>query len=502
MGPMERSVGEDCHLNVNFVRSAEALREDDDCLMHQLERFWAAEHSGVIPESKISMSVEDKEVLAIMKQSLKLKDGHYQIALPWKQYPPFLPYNRFMAERRLQTLKKRFLLDSELLGNYKATIEQYLSKGHARRVPLNEINVEDKLLWYLPHHPVLKKTGKTRVVFDCAAKHMGTSLNDQLLTGPDLTNSIVGVLMRFREEQVALSADIECMFHDRDAFRFLWWPEGDLTQQPIDHRMEVHLFGATLSPSCSSFALKRTAEDNKDEFSENVVRTVKRNFYVNDCLKSAKSIEDAVEIVDRLREILSKGGFRLTKWSCNRSEVLDTIPQAEKAQSVVDLDLGKDKLPMQRTLGLHWDMESDKFMFKVALKDRPNTRRGILSLTSSVYDPLGFVVPVVLPAKKLLQDLCREKRGWDDPISDGHGKTWEKWKSQLAKLSMITVDRSVRPAGFGDLKTAELHNFVDTSQVAYGAVSYLRLVDVEERVHWAFLIGKSRLASLRPMTMN
>ena len=285
----------------------------------------------MIPESKISMSVEDKEALAIMEQSVKLKDGHYQIALPWKQYPRFLPCNRFMAERKLQTLKKRFLLDSKLLGNYKATIEQYLSKGHARRVPLNEINVEDKPLWYLPHHPVLNKPGKTRVVFDYAAKHMGTSLNDQLLTGPDLTNSIVGVLMRFREEQVALSADIECMFHDRDAFRFLWWPDGDLTQQPIDHRMEVHLFGATLSPICSSFALKRTAEDNKDEFSENVVRTVKRNFYVDDCLKSAKSIEDAVEIVDRLREILSKGGFRLTKWSCNRSEVLDTIPQAEKA---------------------------------------------------------------------------------------------------------------------------------------------------------------------------
>ena len=88
--------------------------------------------------------------------------------------------------------------------------------------------------------------------------------------------------MRFREEQVALSADIECMFHqirvapdDRDAFRFLWWPNGDLTQQPIDHRMEVHLFGATSSLSCSSFALRRTAEDNKGEFSGAVVKTVK-----------------------------------------------------------------------------------------------------------------------------------------------------------------------------------------------------------------------------------
>ena len=155
MGPMDKSHGEDCHLNVNLVRSAEALKEHDDCLMHQLERFWAVENFGVLPEAKVSMSVEDKEALAIMEQSVKLEDGHYQIALPWKQCPPFLPYNRFMAERRLQALKNRFLQDGELLENYKTTMEQYLSEGHARKVPLKEINVRDKPLWYLPHHPVL-----------------------------------------------------------------------------------------------------------------------------------------------------------------------------------------------------------------------------------------------------------------------------------------------------------------------------------------------------------
>ena len=168
-------------------------------------------------------------------------------------------------------------------------MEEYLAKGHARRVPVEERYRDDKPLWYLPHHPVLNKPGKTRVVFDCAAKYKGTSLNDQLLTGPDLTNSIVGVLTRFREEQVALSADIECMFHqvrvspaDQDAFRFLWWPYGDLSQEPVDHRMEVHLFGATSSPSCSNFVLRRTAKDNEEEFSDEVVKTVKRNVYVDD----------------------------------------------------------------------------------------------------------------------------------------------------------------------------------------------------------------------------
>ena len=73
--------------------------------------------------------------------------------------------------------------------------------------------------------------------------------------------------------------------------------------------MEVHLFGATSSSSCSNFALRRTADDNKGEFTDEVVKTVKRNFYVDDCLKSVKSSENAVEVADQLRNILSKGGF-------------------------------------------------------------------------------------------------------------------------------------------------------------------------------------------------
>ena len=170
MGPMEKSDSQDCHLNVNCVRSAEVVREDNDCLMQQLERFWAVENFGGIPSCKFNMSLEDKTALAIMEQSVKLEDGHYQVALPWRQYPPFLPYNRSMAERTLQTLKNRLQQDGELFENYKAAMEQYLTKGHGKRVPSDEVHAQDKPIWYLPHHPVLNKPGKTRVVFDCAAK--------------------------------------------------------------------------------------------------------------------------------------------------------------------------------------------------------------------------------------------------------------------------------------------------------------------------------------------
>jgi len=368
IGPMEKTECKKSHFHVNFTRIVNV--KPDDVLMQQVERFWRTDNAGVIPDGKISMSVEDKRALAVMESTVKLVDGHYQLALPWREPAPKLPNNRIMAERRLELLKKRFLRDSELFEKYKATVGDYVTKGYAKRVPEDELAIDDKPLWYLPHHPVFhpNKPGKTRVVFDCAAKFGGTSLNDQLLSGPDLTNSIVGVLTRFRQEQVALAADVEAMFHqvrvspdDYDAFRFLWWPDNDLDQEPVDYRMEVHLFGATSSPACSSFALRRTAEDNIGEFGEDIVKTVKKNFYVDDCLKSVESSAQAINLATQLRELLSRGGFRLLKWFSNRPEVMETIPESERASSVLDLDLHKERLPVERTLGLRWDMQKDMF---------------------------------------------------------------------------------------------------------------------------------------------
>ena len=264
--------------------------------------------------------------------------------------------------------------------------------------------------------------------------------------------------------------------------------------------MEVHLFGATSSPSCSNFALRKTAGDNIDEFPEDIIKTVERNFYVDDCLKSFKSSEQAVSLVNDLCDLHAKGGFRLTTWQYNRPEVLQSIPKDERAQSVLNLDFFKDTLPIQRALGLKWDMESGKFIFDGVLKDKPTTRRGILSLISSLDDPLGFLAPVVLPAKKLLQDLCRKKLGWDDPIGDVERERWENWKEKLPSLAGITVNRC--PINFEELKYSELHNFADVSQFAYAGVSYLRMVDSKDKIHCPFLMGKSRLVHLKPMTVS
>ena len=162
--------------------------------------------------------------------------------------------------------------------------------------------------------------------------------------------------------QVRVSPD------DYDAFRFLWWPDNDLDQEPVDYRMEVHLFGTTSSPAYSNFALRKVAEDNIGEFDKEVVKTVKKNFYVDDCLKSVESSAQAVNLAAQLRDLLSRGGFRLLKWFSSRPEVMETIPESERASSVLDLDLDKGRLPVERTLGLRWEMQKDMFIFDAALK--------------------------------------------------------------------------------------------------------------------------------------
>lgn len=167
------------------------------------------------------------------------------------------------------------------------------------------------------YHP---KKKKIRVVFDCNATFQDVSLNGQLMQGPNLTNTLIGALMRFCEEPIAMMADIESMFYQvrvpetaADLLRFLCWPAGDLSAPVKEYRMVVHLFGATSSPSVASYALRRTAEDRRGTAAPEAVETVLRNFYVDDCLKSVATEEEAVVLVKSLRDLCAEGGFILTK---------------------------------------------------------------------------------------------------------------------------------------------------------------------------------------------
>jgi len=135
------------------------------------------------------------------------------------------------------------------------------------------------------------------------------------------------------------------------------------------------------------------------------------------------------------------------------------------------------------------------------MKDRPLTRRGILSTVSSIYDPLGLVAPFLLRGKRILQLLCKEGLDWDEPIPDDLRSEWEMWRSELPLLEQMKIQRCFEPHDFKDRKTVELHHFADASTEGYGQCSYLRLVDTSDRVHCSLVFGKARVAPLKPVTI-
>ena len=317
-----------------------------------------------------------------MESSITHEDGHYKIALAWRDEATVLPNNMVLANARLRQLKRKLCQDPMLHQKYTESVQDYIAKGYAKKV--NDADTNSKHVWYLPYHPVINvnKPGKVRVVFDCAATYNGISLNSQLLQGPNLMNNLVGALIRFRQEKIALAADIEAMFnqvrvHERDcdALRFPWWPNGDMNDEPSCYRMQVHLFGATSSPSCAAHALKRTADDHANLFKPEVLTTVHRNFYVDDCLKSVLTEEKAIKLALDLQSLMKMDGFRLTKWLSNSRKVLCAIPESERAPSVVSLN-PCDALPTDRALGINWDVNEDQIKFVVKVADRPLTRTG------------------------------------------------------------------------------------------------------------------------------
>ena len=148
-----------------------------------------------------------------------------------------------------------------------------------------------------------------------------------------------------------------------------------------------------------------------------------------------------------------------------------------------------------------WDTETDKFGFIVTLIQKSWTRRGLLSVISSVYDPLWFTTSFLLQEQLLIQQLCKGNLGWDETIEDTIQRQWAKWERQLKELEGLPVDRCFTPANFGKTVDCSLYHLADACEYAYGQASYLRIVDETGRIHCCLVIGKSRVAPLKYITM-
>ena len=274
---------------------------EEEPLDELVQRFWKIEAEGTLPEQK-----EDSSLIPLAVQTMENTICHsgerYQIGLPWKPVKK-LPNNYFSSVSQLKSLQKRLQNDPSLNQKYKQTLQTDLDKNFVKPVEMQAQPPES--IWYLPHHPLTNpnKLGKVRRVANAASKLRGESLNSNLLTGPDLLNNLVGVLLRFREHPVAVLSDNEGL-----------------------------IFGAKCSPFCAIYVLKKCAEDNKSKFPA-TLNAIKHHFYMDDYIQSLPTISEAKEVISQTTRCLKNGGFRLKKFVSNEPDVLAEISSDDKDET-------------------------------------------------------------------------------------------------------------------------------------------------------------------------
>ena len=260
-------------------------------------------------------------------------------------------------------------------------------------------------IWYLPHHPVTNpnKPGKVRRVANTASMFRGESLISKPLSGPDLLNNLVGVLLRFREHPVNVLSDIEGMFiqiavrqEDQSAPRFLWMIDNSIRQFQFTRL----IFGATCSPFCAIYVFNKCAEDNKIKFAA-ALNAIKHHFYMDDYIQSMPLISEAKQVISHTTRCLKNGGFRLTKFVSNEPDVFAEISSDDKDET-------KEII---KVLGQKWNITTDDYvMFPLQYftKDATlYTQRKIFSLVSSIFDTFGLLSPLTIRIKMVLLQIWK-----------------------------------------------------------------------------------------------
>ena len=354
-----------------------------------------------------------------------------------------------------------------------------------------------------------ERTKKTRLVFDSSATFQGKNLNNALLQGPDQGNKLVSVLMRFRLGEIGFSCDIEKMFYsfyvpesDRDLLRFFWFSRNDPENEVVEFRANVHVFGNRSSPAIANFGLKYATKNLDDPKLCMAAEFINKNFYVDDGLGSADSDADVVSLLEGSIQILSKFGIKLHK-ICSPSRTVSAVfPDNVLSKHTKSCKIISDNTDC-RTLGVIWRLDDDSFSLSSTIPDRPFTKRSVLAVIHSIYDPLGLACPIVLEGK-LLQRLVFQRKdkttpeieqcGWDDPLPVQYKEDWYKWVGSLRDIETLSIPRGRKPPGFGLVIKSELHCFSDASKDSIGKVIYLRSFNEAGDVSVAFICASSKVS--------
>lgn len=474
-------------LTTNVYHSVENPSIED------ISKFWELEEAN--PCQRHPSGVDDIIETHYIQHTKRNNTGRFIVSIPFTENVSLLGESRSIALKRLHGIEKKLSKNFDLKQRYDAFIREYLALGHMSLV--SESVIPDKSC-YLPHHCVFKEsstTTKLRVVFDASAKTgSGLSLNDVQMIGPVLQRDLFSLLLNFRNHTFVLTADCEKMYRqilissrDRDYHRILW------RFNPAENVQCFRLNTVTYGTASASFLATRVMKHLADDFQSILPKAayvIQNNFYMDDLLTGADSVEELLNIKSDVSFILEQGGFSLRKWSSNSFSV---------TASDLDQNISFGKDVSQSTLGILWNSNQDCLRYSIKPFDIDGviTKRSILSTASQIFDPLGLIAPVTTVAKLMMQSIWQLKLSWDESIPLDLQTRWINFRDHLQEISNISIPRHTL---IPSRSSVELHGFADASQKAYGACLYLRSIDAYGNIVVRLLCAKSKVAPIKNTT--
>ena len=496
---------------------------------------------GKCPTVGHTYSFKEEQELKLIQGNLEY-DGVKQCwvtSYPWLVDPGTLPNNYSSALATLKSTERTLSKDERWAETYQKQMEDMVERGVARKLSQKELQEWSGPKFYISHLAVVNTRSHStpvRIVFNSSQVCQGMSLNSCLAKGPDCyMNNLIGILLRWREEQVALVGDIRKMFHsihlkplEQHCHRFLW-RDLETDQEPDVYVMTRVNMGDTPAPAISTEAMYKTA-DMFETDSPKAANLLKRSSYVDDLIDSQPSTAEALTIARETEDMLAKGGFAVKCWQFTGessprtgevlSENVDTLVAPDGAVCThPNMLKGTDS--SLRVLGLGWNPVEDTVVFEVTLNfskkkkgthigpclkeaDLPQglplvlTRRIVLSQVMMIFDPLGFVCPYTLLGKIHLRETWSLKLGWDDPLPIHLRSKWVHFFCSLFQLEQLRLGRCLRPPD--SVGRPWLIIFSDGSDLAYGFAAYIRW-RLNSGDYWCRLImAKCRIAPVNKLS--
>lgn len=464
-------------------------------LNQQLKRFWELESF----EEKKFLSEEELFCENHYKETIQRDEtGRYCVKLAFKD-KHLLGDSKEMALKRFYSLERRLNSNFDLKQQYTEFINEYLLLKHMNLVQFSMENDKSNITeYYMPHHAILKPsstTTKLRVVFDASAKtKAGYSLNDVLMMGAIYQQDLFSIVVRFRKHKYAFTADIAKMYRqinvhqdDKKLQRILW---RENNTDPIKcYELSTITYGTSSAPFLATRTLLQLAQDESQNYPLAASRI--NDIYMDDVLSGSNNMDDAIKLKGELIKMMASGGMQLRKFSSNSEEILDTIADDSKEQTANELI---------KTLGIMWDPKIDKFLFLPFKFKSSNsiTKRHVVSEVARIYDPLGFLAPMVVKMKVFIQRLWVLQKGWDEKLNENEIEQWLKITREFTSSQSIKITRCLQP---NHSIRIEMHGFADASEVAYGACVYLRCIDKYNNVTCNLICSKNRVAPLKHLTI-